>query len=98
VPTGVSLASIMLASGNTRRQTMLGAVLRWPWPPCSAPGHAAGRADGHYGLALAAGVTLYVAASNLIPEVAARAQLGVQGGLFLGVIVVLPLQPAAAAH
>jgi hypothetical protein len=36
VPTGVSLASIMLASGNTRRQTMV-AVLRWPWPPYSAP-------------------------------------------------------------
>lgn len=68
VPEGVTVASIMLASGNSRRRALGGAallglatvagVLLTGWvAPLS-----------RHGLAISAGVTLYVAASNLIPE------------------------------
>lgn len=87
VPTGVSLASVMLASGNTARHgllavctialaTVVGAVLT-PWISPLA----------HWGLPLAAGVTIYVAASNLIPESQDEHDWAVQGALFLGVAV-----------
>lgn len=85
VPTGISLASIMLASGNTRRQalvavgvvglaTVLGAVVT----PIVGP-------LAQHGLGLAAGVTIYVAASNLIPESQREPGWMVPGGVFLGV-------------
>jgi zinc transporter ZupT len=97
VPTGVSLASVMLASGNTPRRTLaavgalgvatvLGALVT-PFVDAVA----------HYGLAIAAGVTLYVAASNLIPEAQHERSWLVQGGLFAGVVayflISLLLQP-----
>ena len=86
VPTGVSLASIMLASGNTARHafiavlsiaaaTVLGAVVT----PAIA-------VLARYGLALAAGVTIYVAASNLIPESQRERGLIIPGSVFLGVL------------
>ncbi len=69
VPEGVTLASVMLASGNSRRRaigavvalgvsTVLGVLLTREVAPLA-----------RYGLALSAGVTLYVGASNLVPEV-----------------------------
>lgn len=85
VPTGISLASIMMASGNTRRQalwsviaigvaTIIGAVVT---PTIGVLAR--------YGLGLAAGVTIYVAASNLIPEVQKRHGWEVSAGLILGI-------------
>ncbi len=86
VPEGVSLVSIMLASGNTARAavlavasiavaTVVGAVLT-PGLDLLA----------RYGLALSAGVTIYVAASNLIPESQRERGWFVPGGVFLGVV------------
>lgn len=86
VPTGASLASIMLASGNTGRNalvavitiaaaTVLGAVLT------PALGLLA-----RFGLAISAGVTIYVAASNLIPEAQHERGWFIPGGVFLGVL------------
>lgn len=69
VPEGVTVASIMLVSGNSERRALMGVVLlglstvagvlltTWVAPLAN------------HGLAISAGVTLYVAASNLIPEV-----------------------------
>ena len=87
VPTGASLASIMLASGNSGRNalyavitiavaTILGALLT----PAVA-----GLAK--YGLALSAGVTIYVAASNLIPEAQHERGWVIPAGVFLGAAV-----------
>jgi zinc transporter ZupT len=92
VPTGVSLGSIMLASGNSRRgainavlaiaaATVLGAIIT----PLISP-------VAEYGLALAAGVTLYVAASNLIPESQHERGFAVHGGLVAGVAAYFVLQ------
>jgi zinc transporter ZupT len=94
VPTGVSLSSIMIVSGNTRPQTLgavsalgvatiLGAILT----PLIGP-------MARYGLPLAAGVTLYVAASNLIPEAQHERNWATQGGIFAGVVAYYLLQMA----
>ena len=90
LPEGVTAASLMLASGQGRRAaeiaglvlgvaTIAGVLLTEAVAPLA-----------RYGLALAAGVTLYVAASNLVPEVQARrgfritaAFLGGAGALLL---------------
>lgn len=69
VPEGVTLASVMLASGNSRRRA-LGAVLALGVSTVLGvllTEHVAALA--RYGLALSAGVTIYVGASNLVPEV-----------------------------
>jgi zinc transporter ZupT len=86
VPTGVSLASIMLASGNTRKQTLIGVIVLGAATIVGAAVTPLFEPIAHYGLALAAGVTLYVAASNLIPEAQHERSWSVQGGLFAGVV------------
>jgi len=86
VPEGVSLASVMVASGNDSRTTLsavsgiafatvLGALVT----PAVA-------VLSEYGLALSAGVTIYVAASNLIPESQHERGLMIPGCVFLGVL------------
>lgn len=68
LPEGLAISSLFLASGETRARalaasgalavaTMIGALLTQQVPLL-----------GRYGLPLAAGVTLYVGASNLVPE------------------------------
>ena len=77
----------MLASGNSSKRalgsvlllglfTVLGVLLTSFLQPLEA-----------HGLALSAGVTLYVAASNLIPEV--QKQRGIQHALSVFVVVAL---------
>jgi ZIP family zinc transporter/zinc and cadmium transporter len=76
LPEGVTIASVMVAGGQGRGRaigaaavlgvaTVLGVVLTEQVVPLA-----------RHGLALSAGVTLYVAASNLVPELQAR-----RGGL-----------------
>jgi len=76
LPEGVTIASVMVAGGQGRRRavgaaavlgaaTVLGVALTDQVAPLA-----------RHGLALSAGVTLYVAASNLVPELQAR-----RGGL-----------------
>ena len=75
LPEGVTIASVMLAGGGSRRRalgaagvlglaTVLGVLLTEQVAPLA-----------RHGLALSAGVTLYVAASNLVPEFQAQARL-----------------------
>lgn len=91
VPTGVSLGSIMLASGNPPPRaiiavlaiglaTVAGAIIT----PFVGP-------MAEYGLPIAAGVTLYVAASNLIPESHHEHGFGGHGGLVAGVLAYVVL-------
>jgi zinc transporter ZupT len=86
LPAGVSLASVMMASGNSARAAMLGVL-------GIALATLAGAAItprlgllAHYGLGLSAGVTIYVAASNLIPESQREKGWLVPAGVFLGVV------------
>ncbi|MGH7579442.1 MAG: ZIP family metal transporter [Gemmatimonadales bacterium] len=72
LPEGVTIASVMVAGGQSRGQalgaaavlglaTILGVVLTEVVAPLA-----------RHGLALSAGVTIYVAASNLVPEFQAK--------------------------
>lgn len=72
LPEGVTIASVMVAGGRSPRQavaaaavlggaTVLGVLLTGQIAPLA-----------RHGLALSAGVTLYVAASNLVPEVQSK--------------------------
>ena len=85
IPEGVTVASIMLASGNSPGRaiaavallgasTVLGVLMTAYVAPLQ-----------HHGLALSAGVTIYVAASNLIPEVQKEHGVRFAASVFLGV-------------
>ena len=85
IPEGVTIASIMLASGNGKGRaiagvaalgvsTILGVLLTSVVAPLET-----------HGLAVSAGVTLYVAASNLIPEVQKEHGVRFALSVFLGV-------------
>lgn len=86
VPTGVSLASIMLASGNSRRRALVAVLLIAGATVLGAVVTPAVASLASYGLALAAGVTIYVAASNLVPESQRERGLIIPAALLLGVI------------
>jgi ZIP family zinc transporter/zinc and cadmium transporter len=85
VPTGVSLASVMVASGNTQREALLAVISIAVATVVGAAVTPVLETLVSYGLALATGVTLYVAASNLIPESQHERHWSVQGGVFAGV-------------
>jgi len=85
IPEGVTIASIMIASGNSSGRalgsvillglsTVVGVLLTAYLEPLET-----------HELALSAGVTIYVAASNLIPEVQKERGLQFAGSVFLGV-------------
>ncbi len=85
IPEGVTVASIMLASGNGSSRalmavlllgvsTVLGVFLTSYVAPLE-----------QHGLALSAGVTIYVAASNLVPEVQKERGIQFAASVFLGV-------------
>jgi len=85
IPEGVTIASVMLASGNSSKRALMGALLLgvstilgvlltgWVAPLAL------------HGLSLSAGVTIYVAASNLIPEVQKERDLSFALSVFAGV-------------
>ena len=86
VPTGVSLASVMLASGNTARQAFIGVLGIAAATVFGALVTPAIGVLARYGLALSAGVTIYVAASNLIPESQRERGLIIPSSVFFGVV------------
>ena len=84
LPEGLAISSIFLASGASRRRALLaGASLGIA---TIAGGLMTGLIEplSHYGLALAAGVSLYVGASNLVPEFQHKRDWRLQGSFFGG--------------
>lgn len=84
LPEGLAISSIFLAAGSSRRRalaagaslgiaTIIGGLLTQYIAPL-----------GTYGLPLAAGVTLYVGASNLVPEFQSKRDWKLQGSFFAG--------------
>jgi ZIP family zinc transporter/zinc and cadmium transporter len=84
LPEGLAISSLFLASGESRRaallasaalavSSLLGALLTLQVPLL-----------GEYGLPLAAGVTLYVGASNLVPEFQGKPGWRLPVSFFLG--------------
>lgn len=94
IPEGFTVASLMLASGQGKRRaflssavlgaaTLVGVALMLVW-----------RAHVGIALAVSAGVTLYVAASDLIPEVNHEPGAKMALLVFLGVAIMLALKLA----
>jgi zinc and cadmium transporter len=92
VPEGFTVSSVMLASGRSRTvawsasallgvATLCGVLLMRLFSPLL-----------HVGLPLSAGVTLYVAASDLVPEVNKEPGVKMALVVFLGVAAMLMLQ------
>jgi len=84
LPEGLAISSIFLAAGSSRARalaagaslgiaTVIGGLLTQYMAPL-----------GIYGLPLAAGVTLYVGASNLVPEFQSKRDWKLQGSFFAG--------------
>lgn len=84
LPEGLAISSLFLASGSSRRRalfagaslglaTIIGGLTTGLIAPLS-----------NYGLALAAGVSLYVGASNLVPEFQHKRDWKLQGSFFAG--------------
>jgi zinc and cadmium transporter len=92
VPEGLAIASLWIASGRTRRAalgaaaalgvaTLVGVLITEALDPLA-----------HYGLGLAAGVTLYVGGSNLIPEFQGKGGWGLNATFFVGCAIALALR------
>ena len=92
LPEGFTVSSLLLAGGGSRKTAMLGAVLLGAATVAGVLLTAALRNALVYTLPLSAGVTLYVAASDLIPEVNREHQMGNALLVFLGVALMFILQ------
>lgn len=89
VPEGVTVASIMLVSGNSERRAILGVVLLGVTTVAGVLLTSLLEPLARHGLAISAGVTIYVAASNLVPEVQKQKDLISGVAVILGVLVYL---------
>ncbi|MGA2482695.1 MAG: ZIP family metal transporter [Candidatus Acidiferrales bacterium] len=91
LPEGFTVASLFLASGHSRRRALLAAALLGAATLFGVLLTNVLRSQLTYALPLAAGVTLYVAASDLIPEVNRERGPGMAGMVLLGAAVLFLL-------
>lgn len=91
LPEGFTVASLMLASGQNRRTALLGSVLLGAATLVGVALMNVLRAQVGYALPLSGGVTLYVAASDLMPEVNREPGVRMAVVVFLGVALLLVL-------
>lgn len=92
IPEGFTMASIMVASRNSRSAGLWAATALGVSRIFGILAMAATHRYAHYGLAISAGVTLYVAASDLIPEVNKRRGVNVAFTVAAGVVAVIVLR------
>ena len=85
IPEGFTVASIMLASGQSRRNAWGASMLLGAATVAGVLTMAVFRHQVTFGLPLSAGVTIYVAASDLIPEVNREPGVRMALVVFLGV-------------
>jgi ZIP family zinc transporter/zinc and cadmium transporter len=72
LPEGVTIASVMVAGGQSRRQAVAGAAVLGVATILGVALTGMVEPLARHGLAISAGVTIYVAASNLVPEFQAK--------------------------
>ena len=94
VPEGFTMASVMLASGSSRLTAFSAAGMLGFATLCGVLTMGALQRWINVGFPLAAGVTIYVAASDLVPEVNKEHGLAVPLVVFLGVMVFFLLDRA----
>jgi ZIP family zinc transporter/zinc and cadmium transporter len=97
LPEGVSVASVVLASGLGQRRAVQAGLALGAMTILGALLTGAIASLARYGLALAAGVTLYVAASNLVPEVQSTRGPRTTMAFLGGVIALLLLRSLGGA-
>jgi len=85
IPEGFTVTSVMLASGLSKSKSWFASVMLGLATLAGVLTMAVGRHAVGYGLPLAAGVTIYVAASDLIPEVNREPGVGMAIVVFIGV-------------
>ena len=98
IPEGFTIASVMLASGRSRKVAWFGSVLLGLATMAGVLTMALFRYHVDLGLPLAAGVTIYVAASDLIPEVNREPGVKMALVVFVGVAMVFGLDRVFHAH
>lgn len=91
LPEGFTVASLMLASGQNRRTALLGSALLGAATLVGVALMNVLRAQVGYALPFSGGVTLYVAASDLMPEVNREPGVRMALVVFLGVALLLVL-------
>jgi len=89
LPEGFTIASLMLASGQSRRTALLSAALLGGLTLLGVLLMNVLKGQVAYALPLSAGVTLYVAATDLIPEANHQPGFRMAGMVFLGVALML---------
>jgi zinc and cadmium transporter len=92
IPEGFTVASLMLASGHSRRVAFLSSAVLGAATLAGMALMFALRSAVADALPFSAGVTLYVAASDLIPEVNREKGVGMAVLVFLGVAILLTLK------
>ena len=91
VPEGFTVSSLLLAGGGSRRRALLGAAILGASTILGVMLTGIMHTAVRYTLPVSAGVTLYVAASDLVPEVNRESGVGVSVLVFLGVAMLFGL-------
>jgi ZIP family zinc transporter/zinc and cadmium transporter len=98
LPEGFTVASVMLASGRSRRMAWVSSVLLGVATLAGVLTMTVTRSAVGVGLPLSAGVTIYVAASDLMPEVNKEPGVKMAFVVFLGVGALFMLDRLVHAH
>jgi zinc and cadmium transporter len=98
IPEGFTVASVMLASGQSRKMAWGASVLLGAATLAGVLTMALFRHQVGFGLPLSAGVTIYVAASDLMPEVNREPGAKMALVVFLGVGLLFLLDKVAHVH
>jgi zinc and cadmium transporter len=98
IPEGFTVASVMLASGQSRKVAWGASVVLGAATLAGVLAMAVLRHEVRFGLPLSAGVTIYVAATDLMPEVNREPGVSMAVLVFLGVGVLFLLDRFAHLH
>ncbi len=98
IPEGFTVTSVMLASGLSKGRSWFASVLLGIATLAGVLTMAIGHRAVSYGLPVAAGVTIYVAASDLIPEVNREPGVKMAIVVFIGVAVLFLLDQVVHMH
>ena len=98
IPEGFTVTSVMLASGLSRGRSWFASVLLGMATLAGVLTMAIGKHAVSYGLPVAAGVTIYVAASDLMPEVNREPGVRMAFVVFLGVAGLFVLDQLFRVH
>ena len=98
IPEGFTVTSVMLASGLSKGKAWFASVMLGLATVAGVLTMAVGRHAVGYGLPVAAGVTIYVAASDLIPEVNREPGVRMAVVVFIGVALLFLLDQLFHLH